>query len=250
MGGTLLSFAGGMEELPRRLAGRLGALLRTDARVQRLTHAGAAWRLEIERGSPVECEHVVLACAPLQAAALLRSLDHTLAELLERMPVAPLAVMALGFHDRDVAHVERGFGFLVPTRERLGILGTMFDSWLFPERAPHDRVLWRCLIGGARDRGAIDLDDDALVQRATAALGKLLQVRAAPVMTGVVRHVEGIPQYALGHLQRMTQIDELLARHPGLVLAGHAYRGTGVNACIREAERLAARWGTSPDEVV
>ena len=245
IGGTLTSFAGGMHALPRALAARLGSQLHSATRVVRITHAGSAWRLEVEHGAPMESEHLVLACAPVQAAALLRSLDHTLADLLERLPVAPLAVVALGFQERDVAHVERGFGFLVPTRERLGILGTVFESWLFPDRAPPDRVLWRCMIGGARDRGAIDLDDGTLVQRATHAFGKLLNVRAAPVMTAVVRHTDGIPQYALGHLQRMTQIDELLTRHPGLALTGHAYRGVGVNACIRDAETLAARWGAS-----
>lgn len=242
-GGTLTSFAGGMESLVHAAAASLGTSLRCDALVTRVTRAGNAWRLEVEHGAPVEADHLVLACAPLQAAVLVRSLDHALAELLERLPTAPVAVVALGWHERDVAQVERGFGFLVPTRERLGILGTVFESWIFSDRAPANHALWRCMIGGARDRGAIDLDDVSLVQRALAALGKLLGVRATPAMTAVTRHVDGLPQYALGHLERMAQIDDRLARHPGLGLTGNAYRGISVNACVRESETLARRWG-------
>jgi oxygen-dependent protoporphyrinogen oxidase len=242
-GGVLTSFAGGMQSVVRALAGVLGPRLRCDANVTRIQRLGSGWRIEVDHGAPVEAERLVLACPSTQAAALVRSLDHALAELVERIPTAPVAVVALGWHERDVAAVARGFGYLVPTRERLGILGTVFDSWIFPERAPAGRVLWRTMIGGARDRGAIDLDDGALVQRALAAAGKLLGVTATPEMTAVVRHPRGIPQYPVGHQDRLTQIGDRLDRHPDLFLTGNSYRGVAMNACIREAEEMASRWG-------
>jgi oxygen-dependent protoporphyrinogen oxidase len=98
------------------------------------------------------------------------------------------------------------------------------------------------MIGGARDRGAIDPDDATLVRRALDALSKVLRLRATPVMTAVTRHVDGLPQYALGHLERMAQIDDRLDRHPGLFLTGNAYRGISLNACVRESDALARRW--------
>jgi oxygen-dependent protoporphyrinogen oxidase len=234
-----------METLVRALAGALGARLRCDARVLRIERRASGWQLEVERGAPLEAERLVLACPAWHAMPLVASLDHELAELLNGIPSAPVAVVALGWNERDLAGVERGFGFLVPTRERLGILGTVFESWIFPQRAPAERALWRTMIGGARERGAIDLDDGALVQRALAAIAKLLGVRATPEMTAVVRHTRGIPQYPVGHGQRLERIEDRLSRHPGLALAGNSYRGVAMNACIREAEAAAARWDTS-----
>jgi oxygen-dependent protoporphyrinogen oxidase len=245
-GGVLASFDHGMDVLVRALADALGARLRCDARVARVVRLAAGWRLEVERGAPVEADRLVLACPSWQAAALVRSLDHELAEMLDGIPTAPVAVVGLGWHERDVAAVERGFGFLVPTRERLGILGTVYESWIFPHRAPAERALWRVMIGGARERGAIDLSDDALVQRALTACAKLTGVRATPEMSTVVRHGRGIPQYAVGHGQRLARIDDRLARHPGVALTGNSYRGVAMNACIREAEELAARLGDQP----
>jgi len=240
-GGTLTSFDGGMEKLSDALAALLGARLHLGAGARALSRSASGWTLGLESGETWTAAHVVLACPAWTAAPLVRALDAALATELDAIPSAPVAIVFTGFAAADVAHVERGFGFLVPSRERLGILGTLFESSLFPRRAPAHHVLWRTMIGGARDRGALDRSDEELVQRTCNAFERLLGVRAQPAMTYVVRHARGIAQYPLGHTARLARIDALLQAHPGLVLAGSSYRGVSLNSCIAEAGNIATR---------
>jgi oxygen-dependent protoporphyrinogen oxidase len=244
--GTLTSFAGGVETLVRALAGALEHDLRCEARATRLARTAGGFRLEFESGPPLEAEQVVLACPAWHAAPLLAPLDAGLGELVAAIPSAPVAVVCLGYREADLQRVEPGFGFLVPGREKLGILGTLYDTWVFSGRSPAGSVLWRAMIGGARDPAAIELDDAALVKRTLGVFERLLGLRAAPAMTYVVRHARGIPQYPVGHPQRVATILERLGRHPGLHLAGNCYHGISMNACIKEAEALAARIAVAP----
>jgi oxygen-dependent protoporphyrinogen oxidase len=166
--------------------------------------------------------------------------------VLAAIPSAPVAVVALGYRESDLAAVERGFGFLVPGRERMRILGTLYDTWVFPNRSPAGRVLWRAMIGGAREPDAVGLDDAPLVERALAAYDELLGLRAAPETTYVVRYPRGIPQYPVGHVRCLARLEELLGRHPGLYVSGNSYHGISMNSCIKEAETLAARIAAVP----
>lgn len=240
-GGVLTSFVGGMETLVRALAAALGDRLRTRAAAAALERRANGWHIETEDGTAVDAEQVVLACPSWRAAPLLERINADLAAAAAAIPSAPVAVVCLGYAARDLQRVEPGFGFLVPGRERLGILGTLFDTWVFPGRSPDGRVLLRTMIGGARDPGALDLPDDALVARAQQALASLLGVRAEPDLQFVVRHSRGIPQYPVGHVEKLKHIEERLQALPGLSLTGNSYRGIAMNSCIREAESLVER---------
>lgn len=244
--GVLTSFTTGMETLVRALADALGDNLRCRAPVVRIAPITAGWRLELEHGDAIEAEQIVLACPAWKAAPLIRPLDAALADEIDGIPSAPVAVVALGYREADVAHVEPGFGFLVPGRERMEILGTLFDTWVFPNRSPSERVLWRAMIGGAREPDAVGLDDARLAARALAAYERLLGLRAAPETTYVVRYPRGIPQYPVGHVRRLARFEELLGRHPGLYLSGNSYHGISMNSCIKEAESLAAQLAAVP----
>jgi len=244
--GTLTSFQNGIETFVQALAASLGDRLRCNARVGSLERAANLWRVGTESGHELESEEVVVACPAWHAAPLLRSLDAGLGAEIAAIESAPVAVVCTGYAEPAVAHLPRGFGFLVPGRERLGILGTLFDSWVFPNRAPQGRVLWRTMLGGARGRGELDRSDDDLVRRVLEVFEKLLGLRATPEMISVVRHPRGIPQYAVGHLERLRRIETLLERHPGLHVAGNSYRGISINACSRDAETLAARLAEQP----
>lgn len=239
--GVLTSFTGGMETLVQALAQALGDALRLEAAAAGLVRRAGGWRVELEQGAPVEADQVVLACPAWVASRLLRSHDAELAEELGAIPSAPVAVVCLGWNAADLRDVKRGFGFLVPGREKLGVLGTLFDTWVFPNRSPQGKVLWRAMLGGARDRAALELADDELVRRTLDVLARLVGVRAQPEMTYVVRYPRGIPQYPVGHAERLARLDEHVARHPGLVLSGNSYHGIAMNSCIKEAEGLAAR---------
>jgi oxygen-dependent protoporphyrinogen oxidase len=133
-----------------------------------------------------------------------------------------------------------GFGFLVPSRERRGILGTVADSNVFPNRAPSGRVLLRTLVGGARAPNLAEQSDDRLVASVLGELKDILGLRAEPEFVSLCRHARAIPQYLVGHAQRLARIDEALKTLPRLVLTGNAFRGVSLNDCVLNAQKTAA----------
>ncbi|UCE03175.1 MAG: protoporphyrinogen oxidase [Candidatus Latescibacterota bacterium] len=243
-GGTLTSFHGGLETVVHALVDKLGTRLRLATPVEGLGRSNGGWSLSLPNAE-LHAERVVIASPAWKAAPLLRDLDADLAREVGAIPSAPVVVVCLGFSEESLRGVEKGFGFLVPGCEELPILGTLFDTWVFPNRSQPGHVLLRTMIGGARDPNAMEETDDQLIARALAALKRLLGVTADPEMLLVVRHPRGIPQYPVGHPQTLERIDKALAPHSGLALAGNSYRGIAMNACIKEAEALAAEWASA-----
>src|SRR4029453_4081691 len=187
-----------------------------------------------------DADHVVLAGHPAMASGLTRWFDPELGALLDDIPSAPVAVIALGYARGAILHPLDGFGFLVPRSEGLRTLGVLWESSIFPARAPLDHVLLRVMIGGAHDPSAVALDDDTLLAIARGDLQRALGISAAPALTYVVRHSTGIPQCTLGHPARMARLEAALGRWPGLHLTGWGYRGVSINSSIAEASAVAA----------
>jgi oxygen-dependent protoporphyrinogen oxidase len=237
--GRLTSFQQGLAELPARLAERLGRFVRTAAPARRVARDGARWTVELADGTVEPAAAVVLAVPADAAARLCADLPAPLVAPLAAIPLAPVGVVALGFERAAVAHPLDGFGFLVAPGEGLRILGCLFDSTIWPGRAPAGRVLLRAIVGGARDPGALDLDDDALTALVREDLRAALDLRAEPVYRRLFRWPRGIPQYALGHAARVAAADRAAATLPGLVLAGNSLRGVAFNACIEAAPAAA-----------
>lgn len=242
-GGRLASFRTGMHELTDALANALGPALRLGARVTRVDEAGAGsrFRLELAGAPALEAGSVVLACPAWSAADLVVALDPEMARAMAGIPSAPVAVVHLGFDAADLARAPRGFGFLVPGHEDLRLLGTLWASSIFAGRAPPGGVLWTCMLGGARRPEVVDLDDHALSGAVLDDLKTVCGVMASPRFVRIVRHPRGIPQYTLGHLERVGTIDTRLQAHPGLFVSGNSYRGVSANACIGEAAAVAPR---------
>jgi oxygen-dependent protoporphyrinogen oxidase len=241
----LVSFAAGMEELPRAFASRLGPRVRTGARVVSVESGdgvgeSSRWLIRLEGGDPLACDGLLLACAPQDAAGIVSGFDAGLAALLERIPRAPIAVVALGYRLADLAPAPDGFGFLVPKGEGLRPLGALFDSNIYPDRAPSGHLLARVLFGGARDPDAVALEDGPLVREAREALGRACAVTAEPRLAHVIRHRGGIPQYVAGHAELLGRIEQRLGAHPALYFAGNGYSGVAVSACVAEGTRVAA----------
>ncbi len=246
--GRLTSFADGIETLPASLARALGARVRTGSRViaiaRQLGEEPAprpCWRIQVEHGAPLEADQVVFAGSPSTAARLIDALDPALASILAQIPSAPISVVALGYAVASIEHPLDGFGFLAPRSEGLRSLGALWESSIFPDRAPGGHILVRVMIGGAHDPSAVRLDDHALAAIARNDLQIAMGISATPAMTHVVRHAVGIPQYTTGHLDRLKRIDEALGRWPGLHLTGNGYRGVSINNCIADAKSVAAR---------
>jgi oxygen-dependent protoporphyrinogen oxidase len=156
-----------------------------------------------------------------------------------RMPGC--AVVALGFDRDQVTHPLDGFGVLNPTSEGRRLLGVLWTSSIFRDRAPAGSVLLRCMAGGARDPGFLAMADDELVALCLAEAAADLRIRGRPQHHWIFRHRQAIAQYEVGHLARLAAISAVLAAQPGLFLTGSSYRGISVNHCLAEAERSAVQ---------
>jgi oxygen-dependent protoporphyrinogen oxidase len=150
-------------------------------------------------------------------------------------------VVAFGFDEAALGRAPHGFGFLAPRGEGLRILGCLWDSSIFPGRAPAGKVLLRAMIGGATDPAAIALSEAELVAAVRADLERAMGIRVEPERVWVFRHRQGISQYNIGHGERLAAIEQALTGWPGLHVAGQSYRGVAMNACVEEAGRVAER---------
>ncbi len=251
--GTLTSFTGGMEDLVRALVTTLGDRVRTNTSATALWErgrhgsglrpVGARSFTVVANDWPIEADAVVLAGPSSDSADLVRPFDPALASVMSSIPTAPLAVVCLGYDRRALAAegvALNGSGFLVPREAGPRILGALWETSIYSGRAPVGKVLLRVMIGGATDPGAMDFDDQRLIDLVRADLRQTMRLGNVPEFAHVIRHRRGIPQYTIGHGGRLARLDTILQRHPGLFLAGSSYRGVAINSCIEAAPRVAA----------
>jgi protoporphyrinogen/coproporphyrinogen III oxidase len=237
-----VTFAEGMEELIRLLATRLppGAV-RLKERAAAVERDGAGWRVTTADGAAFTGDALILAPEAHQVARLLRYVDPGLAHLLDGIPYASSATVTLAYRRADVRHPLDGFGFVVPQVEHRPVIAGTFSSVKYPGRAPEGHALLRVFIGGALNESVLEAEDAALVGIARAELGDLLGATGAPLFTRVARYPRAMPQYHVGHAIRAEAIELAVARHPGLQLAGGAYRGVGIADCVRSGEEAAEK---------
>ncbi|MEM8962974.1 MAG: protoporphyrinogen oxidase [Acidobacteriota bacterium] len=226
----------GMKATKRDAAPR-GVLTSFDHGMQVLIDALAS-RLDLRLATPLTTlpsgyDHFVLTLPAPKAAELV---EEPLAGALRRVPTAPVAVVALSLHASALDGVLPAFGFLVPRGQKLRMLGTLYSSHIFPNRAPEGYYLFRVLIGGRRDPDAVMLDDDALLSIAVSELEKVWKRKLTPRTTHVMRHTLGIAQYEIGHAALLDTIAK--SKPPELHLLGTSYRGVSLNAAIAEAAAL------------
>lgn len=240
-GGTLTSLDGGLRTLVETLASRLEGSLRTSCRVNSVQRAEGRWRVSTTMGRAYEADAVILSVPAPEASRLVRNMDAHLARMLREITHAGLAVVALGYDAADLGRVPSGFGFLAPHGTGLRILGCLWDSSIFPGRAPEGKVLLRAMIGGAHDRETGTLGDEVLEEIVLADLRTAMGLESVPELVRVYRHPVGIGQYTVGHARRLAHIAARLGSLPGLWLAGASYHGVAMNACIERARADASQ---------
>ena len=239
--GKLTSFDGGTEVLVERLRQVLGERVRVGAGARAVVANGAGgYRVILANGEALDADIAVLAVPAYAAADLLAELAPAAAAAAREIGYAPAAVVALGFERSSVRHPLDGFGFLIPRTEGRRILGSLWTSSIYPgHRAPDGRVLLRTIVGGARNPEIAALPADELVEVVRGELRSILGIEAPVVFREVFPWPVAIPQYNVGHRERVRRIDEAISPHTGLVITGNAYRGIGINDCTRDAERAA-----------
>jgi oxygen-dependent protoporphyrinogen oxidase len=240
--GLFVTLDDGMATLPRALAAALpSSSVRTGSAVRRLARPepSGPWRVELLDGPPLEADAVILATEAHAAARLVDGFDPDLALSLRSIPYASSAIVNIAYRRNQITHPLDGFGVVVPTVERRRILAVSFTSVKFPRRAPSGTALLRVFVGGATQPELFDLDDDATITMVREELETLLGAWGEPMLAEVARHARGMPQYTLGHLDRVAQIRAQVGRHQRLALAGNAFEGVGVPDCIRSGQEAA-----------
>ena len=247
--GRLYTFDKGMQVLTDALAAGLGDRVVTGAAVQRLTRDGAGYRLEMVSGGERAADLVAVCTPAFRAADLLADVAPEAARAAGTIPYAGITVVGLAYPAERVAHDVDGFGFLVPRDQGMRILGCIWTGGAFPPHVPDGTVVLRAMVGGARDPEAVALDEAGAIALARKELEPVLGLSGEPTGTAAVRWPRGIPQYNVGHGERVAAVERGLAGIPGLYVGGNAYHGVGVNDCVRAATALAARiTGETPGE--
>jgi len=244
-----VSLKNGLGDLVTALTTRLaqeGVELRPECRVDALrvrSHQLGRWMYDLilDDGSALSTENLVLATPAYVSADLLRPLTPIAGGLLEMIPYASTATIAMAYPANAVAGAVEGFGVIVPRIEGRDLIAATWTSLKWPHRAPAHQVLVRCYVGGVGREAILQLDDDQLVAKVRAELSALCGIRADPGYVEVNRWWKAMPQYTIGHLHRLTQLDAALSRYPGLVLTGAGYRGVGIPDCIRDGAAAASQ---------
>jgi protoporphyrinogen/coproporphyrinogen III oxidase len=246
---TLQTFRDGNETLIRAIAARLGERLTCGTEVTRIEALDSgqepkAARFRVSLRGPrgeeiVETERLILSVPTETAGRLLEPLDLGFAAQLTAIGYSGVAVVSLGYRKGDVGDSLAGFGFLVPRSSGLGILGTVWNSSLFPGRAPEGEALLTSFVGGATNPGAIGKSPDQLVSQVHRELSPLLGLRKEPVFSNVTIWQRAIPQYNLGHTARIAAIESLRTRFPGLYFSGNYLNGPAIGTCVEHAMKVA-----------
>jgi oxygen-dependent protoporphyrinogen oxidase len=231
----------GMQQLVDAVVAALPAdALNIGAQVQGLSLENGSWI--VSAGLDTDQFDAVILAVPTHAAANLvarTSLD--LASELRGITYGSSVTVALGYDKKVRDSLPPGFGFLVPRSEGRRMLAATFVHNKFPHRAPDDRALVRCFLGGARDEQILALSEEEILRTAREDLKQIIGLSAEPLFTRVFKWKGAMAQYGVGHLERLQRIDALVQKVPGLALAGNGYNGIGVPDCVRSGTEAAAR---------
>jgi oxygen-dependent protoporphyrinogen oxidase len=237
-GGVLTSTKGGISTLIRHLVAVTPAEWHFGQAVLTLERRGNGYRLNTSQGT-TDMDRVVVCTTSFAAASMLASVDTDLAARLAAIEYSPIAVVGFGYRSLD--DPLDGFGLLTTTSSKQPILGVLWDSSIFPDRAPAGAKSIRAMIGGQRNPELVDQDDAGLIETARLGIRGTMGLDRDPDVTFVKRWDRGIPSYAPGHIAAVDALFDRVAQIPGLYLNCNAYRGIAMNDCARNSRVLAER---------
>jgi protoporphyrinogen/coproporphyrinogen III oxidase len=239
--GLFLSFDRGMQVLVRALEQKMTKCeVKLNTRVASIER-DRGWRIKSQKGDTIEADTICLALPAYVSAELLTNINETLAAQLNEIKYASTATINLAFHRDTIKHALDGFGFVVPFVEKRSLIACTFSSVKFPGRAKDGHVLLRAFAGGALQPEMFALEESEMLARVESDLRELLGVSGKPLFAEVSKWKNSMPQYEVGHLDRVAAIENSVRGLPGLALAGNAYHGAGIPDCIRSGETAAEK---------
>jgi len=229
----------GLAEIVEKLVESLrlnGANLQLGTAALRISHRASGYIVELEDGTHLETDAIILATPAPVSGSLLASFDPELATVLGSIHYASTATVTLAYRQSDLSRPLDGYGYVIPRREGRRALACTWTSTKFPHRAPDGYALIRVFVGRAGQEADIPWDEAGLLEVAREELALTLDITAEPLVNRVFIWESAMPQYNLGHPEKLAKIDAALEKHPGLALAGNGYRGIGIPDCIHSGE--------------
>lgn len=213
--------------------------VRLNTKVTSLAKTSTGYSLQVEGGETIEASAVILALPTYRSAELLTTISTQLSGALQEIEYASSAILVSGHNLADIKHPLNAFGLVIPHIENRKILAVSFLSRKFPQRAPEGKAILRTFIGGAMQPEEIEKTDRQVIESALTELNEILGVSGTPDFTRLVRYNRAMPQFSVGHLDRLATIRELASQFPKIGLAGNGYEGVGVPDCITSGEAAA-----------
>ena len=232
------SLKGGMQDVVEALRAAVRGEIRLNSAVQSIERAGARWRIRAT-GGDVETDAIICTAPAWQAAPLVRPLDATLADQLDAIRFVTTTTVSMAYLRSDIPSTCRldGYGVMIPKRERRDLIACTWSSVKFRHRAPEGSVLLRAFVGGPGDEAKAELPDNELVHVIRQEYSRIFGIDNEPLFHRIYRWRKGNPQYDVGHLDRVAEMEARAAALPGFHLAGSSFRGIGMPDCIASALR-------------
>lgn len=236
----IVSLKGGMSSLVDAISSALPeGVVRQGFHVKSIRFDGSSWVITSADGRKTVADGLIIAIPAHSASRLLADVSSTLSDELDSIEYSSTAIVNFALRRSSVEHPTDGFGFVVPASENIGLVACSFSSVKFENRTPSDadHILLRCFIGGASSEHMLNATDSQLEEAAFCVIKNLLGIRSKPLFSIVTRHPCSMPQYRVGHINRVERIERLSSELPAFVLAGNAYRGVGIPDCIASGRK-------------
>jgi len=235
-GGVLMSFKGGVSSFIEKLSRNLDINIIKSADIKSLKKDENGF-IVIGENLKMRFDKVVLSTPAYKSADIVKELSQKLSQELYGIEYSPISIVGVGYN--NLSHPLKGFGLLATTRAKKSVLGVLWDSSIFDDRAEGSKKLLRAMIGGQRSPLLGLADEDKLVEYAIEGIKETMGIDLKPDMIYVKQHIKGIPNYAVGHIKRVDSIFDIAKNIKGLYLNSNAYRGIGLNDCVSNAKKCA-----------
>ncbi|MBE9504517.1 MAG: protoporphyrinogen oxidase [Proteobacteria bacterium] len=237
----IFSFKEGMDVLPKALTDALAERFRGGTAVEGIKKNKGRYLLTLTGGEYTEADEVILSSPAYINSKIISSLSPEASRLLKGIEYAPLVIVYLGFNRKDVAHPLDGFGCLIPGKEGKKLLGSLWNSSMFPGRVPEGKVCLTNFVGGARNPSIVDRSDKEILSTIMTDLNALFGVKGDPTFIKIIKHKKAIPQYNLGHGKKLDALSRAMDSLPGIHLLGNYLQGVSVADCVKNGVEMAMK---------
>lgn len=234
-----MSFTKGVSSFIERLSLASKIEIHKNASIERLQKDAQGYLLTMN-DEAMHFDNVILSIPSYESAALINVMDTELSALLSSIDYSPISIIGFGYNDLE--HDLDGFGLLTTTSAQKEILGVLWDSSIFNDRAPQGKKSVRVMIGGQRNPTLALQSDEKLIEMARKGIKETMGVDTPPNVVFVERYEKGIPSYVVGHGAKMTELFRHLEKHQGLYLNSNAYFGVGLNDCVSNSKNVLKEW--------